>query len=209
STCGLFGWWSRAPVAAFGTTSCRRPSRLDPISVVNTLTPVTLPPGRFKLTTNPVFTGSSPVNTIGIVEVSALTARAGPVPPVATITLTWRWTRSAASFRQSIILALSRTVLNRDVLALRIASFLQALTECAHQVHGAFKRRAPEKPDHRHRRLLRARSERPRRCCAAEQRDELAPLDHSITSSAHSHSGRPPNMNTTPAQLETPRPTPP
>src|SRR5215510_426757 len=30
-----------------------------------------------------------------------------------------------------------------------------------------------------------------------------------ITSSAHSHSGRPPNMNTTPAQLETPRPTPP
>src|SRR5262245_28251490 len=54
--------------------------------------------------------------------------------------------------------------------------------------------------------LLRARSERPSRR-AAEQRDELAPL-HSITSSAHSHSGRPPNMNTTPAQLETPKPTP-
>jgi len=31
---------------------------------------------------------------------------------------------------------------------------------------------------------------------------------HSITSLARSHSGRPPNMNTTPAQLETPRPTP-
>ena len=32
-----------------------------------------------------------------------------------------------------------------------------------------------EEPDHRHRRLLRARRERPR-CRAAEQRDELAPL---------------------------------
>src|SRR6516225_9107382 len=36
---------------------------------------------------------------------------------------------------------------------------------------------------HRHRRLLRARRERPR-SCAAEKRDELAPVTHSITSSA-------------------------
>src|SRR5262249_22258015 len=54
--------------------------------------------------------------------------------------------------------------------------------------------------------LLRARRERPRRC-TAEEHDEIASL-HSITSSAHSYSGRPPNMNTTPAQLETPEPTP-
>jgi hypothetical protein len=33
-----------------------------------------------------------------------------------------------------------------------------------------------EEPDHRHRRLLRTRRERPRRC-AAEQRDELASSD--------------------------------
>jgi hypothetical protein len=32
--------------------------------------------------------------------------------------------------------------------------------------------------------LLRTRRERPRRRCAAEQRDEIAPSDHSITSSA-------------------------
>ena len=32
-----------------------------------------------------------------IVEVSALAASAGALPPVATITLTWRWIRSAAS----------------------------------------------------------------------------------------------------------------
>jgi hypothetical protein len=39
--------------------------------------------------------------------------------------------------------------------------------------------------------LLGARSERPRRCCAAEQGDELAPpdlRDHSITSSARASS---------------------
>src|SRR5262249_60329544 len=39
-----------------------------------------------------------------------------------------------------------------------------------------------EKPDHRHRRLLRARREGPRRSSAAEERDEAAP--YSITSSA-------------------------
>src|SRR5262245_7035794 len=40
-----------------------------------------------------------------------------------------------------------------------------------------------KEPDHRHY-LLRARRERPRRRRATEQRDELAPPDHSITSSA-------------------------
>src|SRR5262249_60192636 len=87
-------------------------------------------------------------------------------------------------FRQSVVLAFSRTVLNRDVLPLRITSFLQALTECTHQVHGAFNRRAPEEPNHRHRRLLRAPRERPCSRRAAEQRDEVAPPNHSITSSA-------------------------
>jgi hypothetical protein len=44
-----------------------------------------------------------------------------------------------------------------------------------------------QKTDHRHRRLLRALRERPRRRCAAEQRDERAP-PHSITSSASASS---------------------
>src|SRR5262249_25672248 len=46
-----------------------------------------------------------------------------------------------------------------------------------------FKRPAVQKPDHGDRRLLRARRERPRRR-AAEQRDEVAAVNHSITSSA-------------------------
>src|SRR5215813_12605660 len=45
-----------------------------------------------------------------------------------------------------------------------------------------------EEPDHRHRQLLRARRERPRGSRAAEQADERATLDHSITSSARATS---------------------
>src|SRR5262245_32285250 len=61
--------------------------------------------------------------------------------------------------------------------------------------------RAPQEADHRHRRLLRARRERPRRC-AAEQRYELAAPHHSITSSARASNGlhysalRPLNLTT-------------
>jgi uncharacterized caspase-like protein len=44
-----------------------------------------------------------------------------------------------------------------------------------------------QKSNHRHRRLLRARRERPRRHRAAEQRDEVPPF-HSITSSARASS---------------------
>ena len=47
-------------------------------------------------------------------------------------------------------------------------------------------RRRAEEADHRHRRLLRARRERPRRRRAAKQGDELAAGSHSINSSARS-----------------------
>src|SRR5262249_15388496 len=69
------------------------------------------------------------------------------------------------------------------VSALDIARLLQALTECIQHGPVSVERCAVEKPDHRQRRLLRVRRERPRNCRAADQRDELAPL-HSITSSA-------------------------
>jgi hypothetical protein len=56
--------------------------------------------------------------------------------------------------------------------------------KCAQTIHVSVRRLAVEKPDHRHRRLLRMSRERPRGCRAAKERDELAPLHHSITSSA-------------------------
>src|SRR5262249_35359680 len=66
------------------------------------------------------------------------------------------------------------TVFDRNVLPIDIAGFLQALTECGRHGLEAVSRAGVEKPDHRHRRLLRARRERPRHGRAAEARNELA-----------------------------------
>src|SRR5262249_47454083 len=62
------------------------------------------------------------------------------------------------------------------------ACVFQTLTERGEELWGVAGRPGGEDPDHWHRRLLRARRERPS-SRAAEQRDELAAF-HSITSSA-------------------------
>src|SRR5262245_46706042 len=72
-------------------------------------------------------------------------------------------------------------IFDRDILALDIAGFIQALTERGREGHIARSCRAVEKPDHRNRRLLPARRERPRRDDATEQRDELAPPIKKLT----------------------------
>jgi hypothetical protein len=82
---------------AFGITSRINSSRFHSSSTLSRLTPVALPFGRAKLSTSPTLTGSSATpNTIGIVEVAAFAASAAGMPPIATITATWRSTRSAA-----------------------------------------------------------------------------------------------------------------
>src|SRR5262249_15814814 len=85
--------------------------------------------------------------------------------------------------RQPIVLPFRPAVFDCDVLALDIACLAQTLAKRAHEVSGMVKRCAIEKPDHRHRRLLRTRREGPAGRRAAKQRYELAAL-HSITSSA-------------------------
>jgi hypothetical protein len=71
-------------------------------------------------------------------------------------------------------LVVGPAVFDRYILALDEARILEALTECAHTIRKAVGRCEVEKSHHRHRRLLRARRQRPCRCRAAEQRDELA-----------------------------------
>ena len=138
------------------------------------LIPVTLPPGRLRLATSPTRTGSPPVTkTIGTVVVAALAASAAGVLPTIRATCRRRSPPPEAATGQ---FDPPPAVLDRDVLALDEACFLQALAECSHAVRLAGERSTAEKPHHRHRRLLRARRERPRRRRAAEQRDELAPL---------------------------------
>src|SRR5438309_1207626 len=84
---------------------------------------------------------------------------------------------------QSVVLVLRPAILDRHILALDVAGFTNALPECGQIACTISKRRAAEETDHRHRRLLGTRSERPRHRRAAEQCDELAAA-HSITSSA-------------------------
>ena len=73
---------------AVGTNSCSSSSRFGATSTVNWVTPVTLPPGRFRLATRPSWTGSPPISkTIGMVVVAAFAASAAGVV-VAAITVT-------------------------------------------------------------------------------------------------------------------------
>src|SRR5262249_21255220 len=71
------------------------------------------------------------------------------------------------------------------ILTLNIAGLAQSLTESDEGRFVRASRGAGKETDYRHRRLLRARRDRPRGCRAAEQRDELAAF-LSIPSSARS-----------------------
>src|SRR5262249_9850202 len=74
--------------------------------------------------------------------------------------------------------------LDRDGVALDPAKLMQPLLESGNPLALRRGRSRAKIPDRRQLpRLLRVRRKRPRRCCAAKQHDELAPL-HSITSSA-------------------------
>src|SRR5262245_41966688 len=92
----------------------------------------------------------------------------------ATITDTWRLTRSAATPAADRI-AFRSAIFDRKVLALDVAGLTQALVERSRKVRPPRDRCRHEKPDHRHRPLLPSRRERPR-SCAAERRHELAPF---------------------------------
>jgi hypothetical protein len=78
--------------------------------------------------------------------------------------------------RKTIVLTLSPTVFDRDVLALDIPGFAQTFAKRGDKSCRFAWRPAAQIANHRHRRLLRARNERP--CCrsAAEKRDEIPSL---------------------------------
>src|SRR5262249_2607441 len=80
--------------------------------------------------------------------------------------------------RQSVIGACRPAIFDAHVLAFDITGLAQTPNKRVLEL----RRGAPEYAHYRHR-LLRSRRERPRSRCAAEERDEVAPL-HSITSSA-------------------------
>ena len=93
------------------------------------------------------------------------------------MTATWPAHEFGGQRRQSIVAAICPAVFDRDVLAFDVAGFVRdPYGMPARLAAMPVADPAVEKPNHRHRRLLRARGERPRRRRAAESVDELAPL---------------------------------
>ena len=89
----------RAPMdVTLGSNRCsisrRFASSVEPIK----LTPVTFPPGRFRLAMRPFRTGSAAlIKTMGMLSVRVFAAMAGSVPPGAKMAATRKLTSSAAS----------------------------------------------------------------------------------------------------------------
>jgi hypothetical protein len=77
-------------------------------------------------------------------------------------------------------LVLCPAIFDHYVLALDIADLFESLAEYGQTIRRRFRRCRVEDPDHRHRRPLRPRRERPRDCGAAEKGDELASF-HLVT----------------------------
>ena len=155
------------------------------------MNPVVLPPGRARLSTKLVPTGSTTIaNTIGMVRVACCNAVADGVV-VARITSGASATNSAASLRCRRHHRPAPADVDPYVATVGPAQLLQPLQKrCEADLALRIVRgRIHEHADAPHPlALLRARRERPCGRRAAEQRDELAPLHHSITPSARASS---------------------
>jgi len=71
--------------------------------------------------------------------------------------------------RETIVLMLRPAIFDHDVLALDVTGLIQSFPERSYQMWSLRKGPDAEKSDHRHRRLLRARRDRPRCRRAAER----------------------------------------
>ena len=122
-----------------------------------------LPPGRLRLVTRPSLhrVSADRLKTIGMVVVAALAASAEGCHRDRSRPL--GGDEVGRQRRQSIVLALRPTIFDRHVLSLDIAGFVETLPEGRSIAAYRLRAIATEKADHRHRRLLRARRERPRR----------------------------------------------
>src|SRR5262249_50547061 len=174
---GLAGCWRIAMRTACGMTSLSSSSRFTVSSVDMTESPVMLPPGRARPAIKPLSNGSAAAPmTIGMLCVARCAA-----PDYDDIDLRPQQIADQRGYRFDIIPIMAKLV--GDVAPFDITEVAHPAREFLAEwivVRGS----RPDVPDTRRlARLLRARRERPSRCRAAEQRDELAAL-HSITSSA-------------------------
>src|SRR5262249_1625205 len=158
---GLFGFTSKPIEATLGTRSRSSSSRFAPSSTERNVAPVIFPPGRFRLTTSPVSTGSLPIaNTIGMVAGAALAASAAGIG-LGKSTVTRRPHEITRHCWQSIVSAfLVPTIFDGDVAPLNETGIVKLLPKCLDEFRVALSWKAAQISHHRHRRLLRPRRER-------------------------------------------------
>ena len=140
-------------VAALGTVSCSNSRRFGTYSTLKLLTPVRLPPGRFRLETmsNLDRIEFRPVKTIGIVTGRPpLRARTPGMQHPVKITVTCRRTKSAAMRREAIKLIFRPAVFDCYVAALGITGLGKSLPIRVDQMSVKVGRCGAEEPDYRH-----------------------------------------------------------
>src|SRR5580704_9748157 len=125
----------RIPISAtFGTSSRSKPSRFDSISWVQSVKPVTLPPGRLKLATRPALTGSHPKHDrdrrgcFGGGDSRNITTDTNQNSHLVPDQL-------GGQSRQPVIIALRPTELNLEILPFDKTAFSEALLECRDEVN--------------------------------------------------------------------------
>src|SRR5258708_4198759 len=137
-TLGLAGFVRYATMPADGTSSCRSANRLAPSAELNTLMPVTLPPGRLRLATRPRPARGKDRRYFQVDEF-------GGEP------------------RQSVIMTFRPAVFDRHVLADNKTGLAESLAKGGSNGLRFTGRSAAEISDDRHGRLLRTCGERPGR----------------------------------------------
>ena len=162
-----------ATCESLGMTSRRSSSRLPSRSGAIELSPVMFPPGRARLGTIPVPTGSPTATmTRGTVDVAFLTASAAGVPAV-TITSTFAASNSAMSAGKRSYFPSAHRYSMTNVPALGVAMRAQAVAKRLDEVGFERGRGIAQKSDARHFSGLRARRDRPGSGGATEQRKEF------------------------------------
>src|SRR5262249_32778582 len=157
-----------------GTASRRISRRLAPRSAAWLDRPVRLPPGRARLATRPVATGS-PVSEDDWDDRGRLPCREDRLGPIRHNHIDLEPDELGCDLGGAFIATLRPAILDRDIPPLAPAQLTQPLHKGAGPLALCCSRARAKEPDGRQLRLLRPRHHRP--CCrAAEQGDELAPF---------------------------------
>ena len=145
-----------------GSTSRKSSIRLPARSVDWIDRPVTLPPGRARIATKPLPTGSTAsANTIGIVEVACFAA--GTAASHRDDDIDLEPDELGRDLGEALAASLCPAILDRDGAALDPAEFAQPLHKGGGPMAPVRRRARAQEPDGRQLpRLLRARRERPR-----------------------------------------------